>query len=67
MSKVARELTGLTDVQLRNANFRTSRLSSDINIRNARQSVRLSLGKCVSPEDQNEYRKDLRRPPRSLR
>ena len=63
MSQVARELTGLTDVQLHNADFLTSRSSEDIDIRNARQSVRLSAGRIVSPEDQNELRKELRKPP----
>jgi hypothetical protein len=62
-SQIARELTGMTGVQLHNADFRTSRSSKDIDTRSAR-NIRLSTGLIVSPEDQNELRKVLRVPPR---
>jgi len=67
MSEVARKLLGMTDAQIHNADFRTSRSSKDIDTRNAWGDVRVVSGRIVSPEDLNPLRKKLRRRPKALR
>lgn len=67
MSKLARELLGMTDAQIHNTDFRTIRSSREINISCACRDIRLSRGMIVCPEDLNEERKALCRLPRRFR